>query len=101
MMVVAAVVVMVVVIVVLLAYEEVRFDIENAVEIEGTALEPIGKGGVTLLGSMQRRVRVDGADARFDLAQFGRADKIRLVDDNDVGEGDLVLGFGRVAQSLG
>src|SRR3984885_2671367 len=99
MMVVAAVVVMV--IVVLLAYEEVRFDIENAVEIEGTALEHIGKRDVTLLGSMQRRVRVDGADARFDLAQFGRADKIRLVDDNDVGEGDLVLGFGRVAQSLG
>ena len=33
--------------------------------------------------------------------QFGRADEIGLVEDNDVGKGDLVLGFGRVAQALG
>ena len=50
---------------------------------------------------MQRRVRVDGADARFDLAQFRRRHEIGLVEDDDVGEGDLVLGLGRVAQALG
>ena len=54
---------------------------------------------VALLRVMQLRVRVDRADARLDLAQFGRRHEIGLVEDDDVGEGDLVLGLGRVAQA--
>ena len=50
---------------------------------------------------MQPGVGVDGADARLDLAQLGRRDEIGLVEDDDVGEGDLVLRLRRVAQAGG
>ena len=49
----------------------------------------------------KRRVGVDGANARLDFAQFGGRDEIGLVEDDDVGEGDLALGFRRVAQPGG
>ena len=48
---------------------------------------------------MKPGVGVDRADARLDLAQFGRRDEIGLVEHDDVGEGDLVLRLGRVAQA--
>src|SRR3984957_12191136 len=100
MMMVFAVMVMMVVVMVV-DNEEIGFDVEDAIEIEGAAFKHICERDVAVLRPMQRRVRVDGSDARFDLAQFGRANKIGLVDDDDVREGDLVLGLGRVAQSLG
>ena len=40
------------------------------------------------------------ADARFQFAQLLRLDQVGLVDDDDVGEGDLVLGLGRVLQPV-
>ena len=99
-MMMAAVMILVVVIMIILADKEVRFDVEDAVEIERSALKHISKRDVAVLRSMQRRVGVDGPNARLNLAQFGRADQVGLVDDDDVGEGDLVLGFRRVAQPL-
>ena len=100
MMAAVMVVVIMVVVVVIVADEEVRFDVEDAIEIEGSALKHISECDVAVLRSMQCRVGVDGADARLNLAQLGRADEIGLVDDDDVGEGDLILGLGRVAQAL-
>ena len=49
---------------------------------------------------MQPGVRIDGADARFDVAEFGGRDKIGLVDQDHVGEGDLVLGFRGVLEPV-
>jgi hypothetical protein len=42
--------------------------------------------------------RVDGADARFNRIELSRRHQVGLVEDDDVGEGDLVLGFGRINQ---
>ena len=46
-------------------------------------------------GAMQFGVGVDAANPRFDFLQFGGRDEIDLVEQDDVGEGDLVFGFGR------
>ena len=49
---------------------------------------------------MQLRVGVDGADAAFNLAQLGLGHEIGLVENDHIGKGDLVLGFGRVLQAV-
>ena len=58
--------------VVIVAFEEVRLDIEDAVEIEGVAAEHLDERDVGALGLVQFGVRIDAADAGLDLAQFGR-----------------------------
>ncbi len=51
-------------------------------------------------GLVQFRIGVDRANTRFDFAEFIHADEIGLVEDNHVGEGDLVLGLRRVLEAL-
>ena len=99
MMVVA--VVMMVVIMIVAGFEEVRLDVEDAVEIERAALEHVRQRHLAALGAMQLGIGVDAADARLDLGQLGLGDEIGLVEHDDVGEGDLVLGFRRVLQPVG
>ena len=82
------------------ALEELRLDVEDAVEVEGVAVEHLGDRDRAALGAMEARIGIDAADARFDLAQIGVADEIGLVEQDHVGEGDLVLGLGRVAQPV-
>ena len=73
-MMVVAVMIMVVVVIVVVGDEEIGFDVEDAVEIEGAALEHVGRSRRRICSPRcSARVRVDGADARLDLAQFGRA----------------------------
>ena len=98
---VVVILVVVIMVVVIVADEEVRFDVEDAVEIKGSTLEHIGERDVAFLRAMKGRVRINGPNARLNLPQFRRADEIGLIEDNDVGEGDLVLRLGRVAQALG
>ena len=90
---------MIVVVLMLLGDEEFRLDVEDAVEIEGSPFEHVGERDIAFLRAVKRGVRVDGADARLDLAQLGRRHEVGLVEDDDVGEGDLVLGLRRVAQA--
>ena len=77
MMMMLAVVMMVVVVMIMvmvfIADQKFGLDVEDAVEIEGAPLEHVGERDVAFLRPMQRRVRVDGPNARLDLAQFGRA----------------------------
>ena len=88
-----------VVVVVIVDVEKVGFDVQDAVEIEGAALEHLGDRDVAFRRLMQARVGVDGADARLDFGQLRRCDEIDLVEDDDVGEGDLVLRLRSVAQA--
>ena len=76
----AIAVVMVMLMIMVISHEEIGLDVEDAVEIEGAALEHVGERDVALLRPMQRRVGVDRADARLDLAQLRRADEIDLVE---------------------
>ena len=49
---------------------------------------------------MQLRIGVDPPDARLDLGEFGGRHEIGLVEHDDIGEGDLVLGLRRVLQAI-
>ena len=98
--VVMAVVMIVIMVVVVAGLEEFRLDLEDAVEIEGAALQHVRQRHLAALGAVQLGIGVDGADPRLDFGEFGLGDEIGLVEHDDVGERDLVLGFGRVLQPV-
>ena len=50
---------------------------------------------------MDLRIRVDATDARLDLLQLVARHEIGLVQQDHIGEGDLVLGLRRVLQPIG
>ena len=47
---------------------------------------------------MNDGARIDGANPPLNRRQFRRINQIGLVEEDDVGKGDLVLGLGRVVQ---
>ena len=93
--------VMVVIMTMIGGAEEIGFDVEDAVEIEGTAAEHHVERHRTALGAVQLGIGIDAADARLDFGEFGRRHEVRLVQENDVGEGDLAFRFRRVLQPRG
>ena len=92
--------VVVMIVIVLVAAEEVRLDIEDAIEIEGVAAEHLVERDLRARGLVHFGIRVDAADAGLDFAQLLGRHQIGLVDQDDVGEGDLVLGLGRVLEPV-
>ena len=99
MMVVMAVVVMIVIVIVA-GIEEFRLDLQDAVEIEGAALQHVRKRDLAALGAVQLGVRIDAANPRLDFGKLRLGDEVGLVEHDDVGERDLVLGLGRVLQPV-
>src|SRR6185369_14075730 len=94
------IVVVMMMIVVIGGLQELRLDVEDAVEVEGIAAEHLGDVDLRTLGTMQPRIRVQAPDARLELEQLARLHEIGLVDQNHVGKGDLVLGLRRVLQAV-
>ncbi len=80
--------------------EEGRFDVEDAVEIEGITPEHFRDVDLGALGAMQPRIRIDAADARLDFGKLRRRHQVGLVEQDDVGKRDLVLGLGRVLEPV-
>src|SRR5262245_11827098 len=80
--------------------QKLRLDLQDAVEIEGVAPEHLRQRNAAALGSMQLGVGIDAADARLHLAELVGRHQVGLVDENDVGEGDLVLGLGRILEPI-
>src|SRR5690242_10765335 len=97
-MIVAMAVIMVMIVIV--AFEEGRLDIEDSFEIEGLAVEHLAERDLSALRAMQPGIRIDTAYACLDLADLSVAHEIGLVDQDHVGEGDLVLRFGGVFQAV-
>src|SRR2546426_11491388 len=94
------VVIVTVMIVVIAGVEKFRLEFEDAIEIEGAALQHVGQRDLAALGAVQFCVRIDSAYPRLDLGKFSLGDEIGLVEHDDVGERDLVLGFGGVLQTI-
>ena len=69
--------------------EKIRLQFQDAIEIEGIALQYCIKRHCRFHGAMHGGVGVDAANAGLDLRQllFGR--KIGLVEDDDIGKSDL------------
>src|SRR5436190_4165266 len=84
----------------IVAVQEFRLEIEDAVEIERIALQDLREFYRATLGTMQLGIGIDAADARLQLAQRRRSDKIDLVEQDDVGKGNLILGLRRVGKPL-
>src|SRR5882672_8979661 len=99
-MVVAIGMIVVMMIVTVVRLQELWLDIEDAVEVEGVAVQHLGERHRTALRQVERRIWINGADARFDLPQVRGADEVRLVDKDHVGERDLILGLWRIAQPV-
>ena len=100
-MVMMVVAMMIVIVVVRLGLQEGRLDFQDAVEVEGIAAEHGLERHVALHRAMQGGIGIDAADARLDLLQLGLGDEIGLVDDDNIGEGDLVLGLRRILEPRG
>ena len=94
------IVTMVVVIVAVAGFEKFRLDLEDAIEVERAALQHVRQRDLATLGAMQFGVRIDAANARLDLGKLGLGDEIGLVEHDDVGERDLVLGFRRILEPV-
>ena len=75
------------------AREEVGFDFQYAVETEGVATQHIGQLDAAALRLTNRRNGIDGANSFARSVQLLRLDEIGLIQEDDIREGDLFLGF--------
>src|SRR5437773_461694 len=69
--------VIVVIVIMVIAFEKIRLDIENTIEIEGIASQHFGNRNLAALGAVHTRIGIDAADARLDLGQFVRFHEVR------------------------
>ena len=95
-----AVMIMVIVVMfrIITAVEKFRLDFEDALQVEGVAAEHRVERHRAVRRLVQLGIGVDRPDPRFHVVKFFRADEIGLVEDDHIGEGNLVLGFRRVFQ---
>src|SRR5579871_339026 len=94
------VVIMAMRVIVAVAFQKRRLYVEDAVEIEGVAIQNFVERNLSALRLVQAGIGIDAADTRLDVAQLFGRDQIGLVDEDDVGERDLVLGLGRVLEPV-
>ena len=63
---------MMMIVVMVVSLQELRLDVEDAVEVEGVAAEHLVERDFGALGAVQPRVRIEPADARLQLGKFAR-----------------------------
>src|SRR5208282_2313254 len=85
-MVMAVIMIVAMIVIVPVAFEEFRFEVEDAVEIEGVAAKHLFERDHCTLGLVHLGIGIDAADARFDLAELVGRDEVGLVDEDHVGE---------------
>ena len=95
------VIVIMMIVMIVCAVEEFRLDFENTLQVEGVASEYRVERHRAVHGLVKFGIRVDRANSRLHFVEFIWPDEIGLVEDDHIGEGNLVLGFRRVFQPLG
>jgi hypothetical protein len=80
--------------------EEMRVVFEGTAEIEGTAVQHGVERDSGAFGAVNAGRRIDRPHRALDGLQLFRRDKIGLVQQNDVGKGDLVFGFSGCPSAL-
>ena len=78
---------------------ELGIDVEDPAEVEAAEAQYLIQRDIGALGAGDRGQRVKLAQARLDRDQFGLADQVGLVEDDPVGEGDLLARLLRVVQT--
>ena len=77
----------------MIVFEEVRLDLEHALQVEGVLAEHRVERHAASLGLNDARVRVHGANPRLDAGEAFRIHKVDLVEQNEIGEGQLLGRF--------
>ena len=80
------------------AREEVGFDFQYAVETEGVSTQHIGQLDAAALRLTNCRNGIDGANSFARSVQLLRLDEIGLIQEDNIREGDLFLGFMSVVE---
>src|SRR4029078_8737723 len=92
--------VMVVLVVMNIGLEERRLNLENAIEIEGIPDADFSNIDLGALRAVQPRIRIESTNSCLECAQLFRGYQVGLVDQDDIGKGDLVLCFRRVFEAI-
>ena len=85
-------------VVVMTVLEEMRVVFQRTFQVEGALIENPGEIDAGTGGLVDARRRIDGADDILDAGDLFRRNEVGLVDDDDVGEGDLVFRLAAVLQ---
>ena len=96
----AMVVMRVIVVVFIFGDEEIGVVAQNAVKVEAAFVQHIGKGNLAALGLDDAGMGIGDADAGFNQGQFGFGHKVGLVEQDDIGKGNLLFGFLCVGKAL-
>ena len=91
---------LVVFVLVAVGFEEVRVDLHGAVEIEAADAEDLVHVDGRILAAMHRRGGVDRMQTLRELIELCRRDEVGLVEQDDVGERDLLLRLTQVVKVL-
>ena len=81
-------------------FQEMRIERQDPLQVEGTAIEHLVQRHGTALTADPLGIGVDRLDARLDGLQLVGSHQVGLVEQDHVGEGDLVLGLVGVGQPL-
>ena len=81
--------------------KKVGFDRQNAIEIEGALIEQLVVWNEAAFGAMDHDSGIERANARLDLGEFVGRNEIDLVDQDRIGEGDLLRRLVAVFQRSG
>src|SRR5215470_4819984 len=100
MIMIMSMIVIVIVVMMTTVAEEFRLELHDAVEIESITPEHLRQRNPAALGLVQLGVGVDPADARLHFAERVGLDQIGLVEQDDVGERDLILCLRRVLEAV-
>lgn len=98
-MIVAVMIVIMRVVVVIFRRKKIRFVFQNFIEIEAAEAEHLIKRDLATLRRDDFSEAIDGADAVLNRFELILADKIGLVEEDDVGEGNLFFGFFRILEA--
>src|SRR5688572_14717676 len=84
----------------ILRLEESLVHGERALQIEGADIEDLVDRRIRVFRTQDPRRAVDAADAPLDALERGRVDEIRLVEQHEVGERDLLGGLVQLVDVL-
>jgi len=90
----------VVVMVVRVGFEEMGIQLRGAVEIEAADLEDLGDVDFGARRAVDCRQRIHLADDFFQSLEFFSGNEIAFIEEDHIGEGDLLLGLVRVLDVL-
>ena len=74
--------------------EKLRVNLDSAIEGEAADVDDLVEGDLGVHGAVDAGDGVDGVEALLEGVEFGGGDEVGFVEDDDVGEGHLLQGFG-------